>query len=127
MARTSTQLTQQPRDLILEMAERQVLRLGHEKTRVVDVAKAAGMSHANVYRFFESRQHLMEAVAGRWLRRAETVLAQALAGSGPAAKRLERGVLALLRHKHRQRNEAGGIDRIVNLVLADAGGGVRTG
>lgn len=117
----STKQSRDPRELILAMAERQVIRLGHEKTRVVDVAKLAGMSHANVYRFFESRQHLMEELAARSLGQAEEALANALKGSGSAPKRIERGVLALMRHNRRQRTDAGGVERVVSLLLADAG------
>lgn len=122
MARTKiTKHPREPRELILAMTERQVIRLGHEKTRVVDVAKLAGMSHANVYRFFNSRQHLMEELAARSLGQAEEALVQALKGSGAASKRIERGVLALMRHNRRQRTEAGGVDRVVSLLLAGAG------
>lgn len=43
-------------------------RHGVDKTNVVDVARALGMSHGNIYRHFSSKQALINAVATRWLR-----------------------------------------------------------
>jgi AcrR family transcriptional regulator len=42
-------------------------RHGPEKTNVVDIAQALGMSHGNIYRHFPSKKALLEAVAVRWL------------------------------------------------------------
>jgi AcrR family transcriptional regulator len=42
-------------------------RHGADKANVVDVAKALGMSHANIYRHFSSKKELLDAVIMRWL------------------------------------------------------------
>lgn len=52
---------------ILDATESLLRRHGAEKANVVDVARALGMSHGNIYRHFSSKQALINAVAMRWL------------------------------------------------------------
>lgn len=52
---------------ILDAAEEVLRRHGVEKTNVVDIARALGMSHGNIYRHYPSKQALIDAVALRWL------------------------------------------------------------
>lgn len=52
---------------ILDTAEEVLRRHGVEKTNVVDIARALGMSHGNIYRHYPSKQALIDAVALRWL------------------------------------------------------------
>ena len=47
---------------ILDAAEEMLRRHGVQKTNVVDVARALGMSHGNIYRHFPSKQALLDAV-----------------------------------------------------------------
>ncbi|MBV9489638.1 MAG: TetR family transcriptional regulator [Verrucomicrobia bacterium] len=54
-------------DRILDATESVVRRYGAEKTNVVDIARALGMSHGNIYRHFPSKQALLDAVAVRLL------------------------------------------------------------
>lgn len=51
------------RDRILEVAERLFRAIGYQKTTVGDIAKELRMSPANVYRFFESKKAIHQAVA----------------------------------------------------------------
>lgn len=90
------------RDRILEAAEEALRRYGPAKTTVVDVARALGVSHASVYRHFESKAALRDAVAERWLARIAAPLAAAAAEMGPAPARLRRW-LYLLAATKRQR------------------------
>ncbi|MBV9879054.1 MAG: TetR family transcriptional regulator [Gemmatirosa sp.] len=90
------------RERILQAAETLLRRYGPAKTAVVDVARALGMSHANVYRHFASKAALHDAVAERWLTRVSTPLDAIAAGPGPAAARLEAWVLALGTAKRRK-------------------------
>jgi AcrR family transcriptional regulator len=53
---------------ILDATVAMLRRHGVDKTNVVDVARALGMSHGNIYRHFSSKQALINAVAARWLR-----------------------------------------------------------
>jgi len=52
---------------ILDCAERLFRHYGYAKTTVADVAKALGMSTANIYRFFASKTEIHQAVCGRML------------------------------------------------------------
>lgn len=58
-------------EAILDAAEAQLLKLGTPKLRVVDVAAALGMSHANIYRYFKDRKALISALVRRWLAESE--------------------------------------------------------
>ena len=74
---------------ILDAAEVVLRRHGAEKTNVVDIARALGMSHGNIYRHFPSKQALINAVALRWLHAVAAPL-EAIAGNRtrPAGRRL---------------------------------------
>lgn len=75
---------------ILEVTEDVLRRFGLAKATVVDVARALDVSHGSVYRHFPSKASLREAVAKRWLDRANAPLAEIAESSGPAPERLER-------------------------------------
>ena len=47
------------------MAERLFREIGYQKTTVADIAKVLRMSPANVYRFFNSKKAIHQAVARR--------------------------------------------------------------
>lgn len=66
---------------MLETTEHLIGIHGARKVTVSDVAAACGMSQSNTYRFFPSRQALLEAVIERWFAVIEGELA-AVAGSG---------------------------------------------
>ncbi|WGR91462.1 TetR family transcriptional regulator [Bradyrhizobium sp. ISRA443] len=75
---------------ILEATEDVLRRFGLAKATVVDVARALGVSHGSVYRHFPSKASLRDAVAKRWLDRANEPLCKLAASSGPAPERLEK-------------------------------------
>ena len=50
---------------ILEAAEEQFRRVGYHRTSVADIAAQLGMSPANIYRFFPSRDAINESICGR--------------------------------------------------------------
>ncbi|MDE4579284.1 helix-turn-helix domain-containing protein (plasmid) [Sinorhizobium meliloti] len=50
---------------IQEVAEEHFRRIGHHKTSVADIASELGMSRANVYRFFPSRDAIKESICRR--------------------------------------------------------------
>lgn len=97
--------TAAPRERILDAAEELLRRHGPARATVVDVARALGMSHANVYRHFESKAALREAVAERWLKGISAPLDETAARPGPAAERLVEWVLALAAAKRRKVRE----------------------
>jgi len=57
------------REQIIREADEHFRRYGYNKTSVADLAKAIGVSGAYVYRFFESKQAIGEAVCGMTLKR----------------------------------------------------------
>lgn len=86
------------RCLILSMAERLFREIGYRKTTVADIAKSLRMSPANVYRFFDSKKAINEAVADRIMVETETELAAIAGRSGASASdRLAEFLLALNR------------------------------
>jgi AcrR family transcriptional regulator len=75
---------------LLAIAADQLKRFGPRHVTVVGIADAAGMTHANVYRYFASKAALIDAVAGQWLRRLEAVIADIADAPDPADDKLER-------------------------------------
>jgi AcrR family transcriptional regulator len=85
---------------ILDIATEHLRRSGFERLRVVAVAADAGMSHANLYRHFPSKELLADAVLARWLKDIEREVLAAADGPDPADDKLER-MLALLAQGYR--------------------------
>jgi AcrR family transcriptional regulator len=87
---------------ILEVTEDVLRRYGLAKATVVDVARALDVSHGSVYRHFPSKASLREAVAKRWLDRANAPLAEIAESSGPAPARLERWLRLMIAIKYKK-------------------------
>lgn len=87
---------------ILDAAVDQLRRHGPAKTGVVDVARALGISHAAVYRYFASKDELFDAVAERWLGAVSSPLKAIAVRRGSAAKRLEAWLTELFAIKRRK-------------------------
>ncbi len=66
---------------------------GSKRVTVSDVAAACGMSQSNAYRFFASKQALLEAVGERWFAAIEHELAEIAASNEPPAEQLVRFVV----------------------------------
>jgi len=64
------------RERLLDAAEGCLEQFGPQKTSMEDVARAAGMSRATVYRYFENRDELLLGVASR---QASALAAEAIA------------------------------------------------
>ncbi len=86
---------------LLAIAADQLKRFGPKHVTVVSIADAAGMTHANVYRYFASKAALIDAVAGQWLRRLEATIADIADAPDPADDKLERLIQAWAR-THRE-------------------------
>lgn len=67
------------KDEILDAAEQVLRRYGPDKTSVVDIAKVLQVSHGTLYRHFESKAALREAVTSRWLHMSIAVPLEAIA------------------------------------------------
>ncbi len=83
---------------IIATAERSFREIGYQKTTVADIAKALKMSPANVYRFFDSKKAINEAVVERVTNEIEAmILTIAMAPGLNAADRLAEIITALHR------------------------------
>ncbi|WP_409190002.1 TetR/AcrR family transcriptional regulator [Bradyrhizobium sp. RDM4] len=89
------------RDRILEVAERLFRQIGYQKTTVGDIAKELRMSPANVYRFFESKKAIHQAVARSLMGEVELEAQRIVARSGPVLERFRE----LLTTVHRMNTE----------------------
>ena len=85
---TITAKAEETRSRIMAEAERHFRTLGYNKTTVADIAKACGMSPANVYRFFDSKASINEAIAKVMLGEVEDRAEEILARDTSAADRL---------------------------------------
>lgn len=87
-------------DTILTTTEDVLRRHGPAKATVVDVARALGVSHAAVYRYFPSKAALREAVTRRWLGRSHDALTRVADDTTlPPADRLRAWLHALFTAK----------------------------
>ncbi|ACK49485.1 transcriptional regulator, TetR family [Methylocella silvestris BL2] len=77
-------------DAILDATEAALRRFGPTKTSVTDVARALKVSHGALYRHFDGKAELIDAVVARWLERLAGPLAVIAAENGPAPERLRR-------------------------------------
>ena len=86
---------------IIETAEALFRRVGFAKTTVADIAAELDMSPANVYRFFASKNAIVEAICKRCLAEVEDKAWAVARSKAPAAARAERLVLEILAY-HRE-------------------------
>jgi AcrR family transcriptional regulator len=90
------------RERILVVAERLFREIGYQKTTVADIAKALRMSPANVYRFFDSKKAIHQAVARLLMGEVEEAAQAIAARPGPAVGRL-RELLTTIHHMNSER------------------------
>ncbi len=96
---------------LVEIARAHVRKFGHARTTVVGVAADAGMTHANVYRYFPSKTALLDEVVASGLRPLEARLREAAEGADPAYDKLERMLLAVHRDYRMQARRRSGAVR----------------
>ena len=85
------------RNRIVETAEHLFRQFGHQKTTVADIAGDLGMSPANIYRFFHSKDAIDEAVCRRLLGDLISVAAELAQRNATAENRLQALLLELAR------------------------------
>ena len=99
----------------MEAAEALFRRLGFAKTTVADIASELSMSPANVYRFFASKNAIVEAICKSCLSEVEEKAWTVARSKAPAAERMERLILEILAyHKENFITE----QRVNELVVA---------
>src|SRR5262249_59375785 len=103
------------RDRIMQTAEGLFRRLGFAKTAVADIAAELRMSPANVYRFFDSKNAIVEAICRRCLSEVEEKAWAVARSKAAAPQRMERLILEILAyHKENLVTE----HRVNELVVA---------
>src|SRR5215472_14833727 len=100
---------------IMDTAEALFRRLGFAKTAVADIAAELKMSPANVYRFFPSKNAIVEAICRRCLGELEDRAWAVARSRGSAAERIEQVVREILSyHKENLITD----QRVNDMVLA---------
>jgi AcrR family transcriptional regulator len=111
----------EPTDLrLIELTAEHLRRYGLRRTTIMSIAEAAGMSHANVYRYFPSKEALVDSVVEQWLRAVEKGLRDIVEGPDPAVDKLERLAAAVHRAYRRKCAEDPEIFEIF-VAMADDG------
>lgn len=90
------------RTRILLVAERLFREIGYQKTTVADIAKVLKMSPANVYRFFDSKTAIHQAVACRLMSEVEAAV-ETIAAEPLSPKDRLREILAAIHHMNAER------------------------
>lgn len=78
------------REQIVVAAEEHFRRYGFEKTTVSDLAKAIGFSKAYIYKFFDSKQAIGEAICSQTLRALVAAVEEAVAGATTSTEKFRR-------------------------------------
>ena len=92
-AATLTSRDDEQRGRIIAAAERLFREIGFQKTTVADIARALGMSPANIYRFFGAKSEIHQAVARQMMSEVEDSVRKIALGPGAAGERLRELVL----------------------------------
>lgn len=72
----------------LDAAERLIRLSGIERSRLTDIARELGVSHAALYKHFANKEELLDAVTGRWLNAIDAQLSALVSGPGTPSQRL---------------------------------------
>ena len=78
------------REQIVEAAGEHFSHYGYEKTTVSDLAKAIGFSKAYIYKFFDSKQAIGEAICAKTLSRIVATVEEAVAGATTPTEKFRR-------------------------------------
>ena len=78
------------REQIVEAAEEHFSRYGYEKTTVSDLARAIGFSKAYIYKFFDSKQAIGEAICSKTLSAIVAAVDEAVAGATSPTEKIRR-------------------------------------
>jgi AcrR family transcriptional regulator len=111
---------------IIETADALFRRLGFAKTAVADIAGELGMSPANVYRFFPSKNAIVEAICRRCLGELDEKAWAIARSRGPAAARLERLVLEILAYHKENLLTDKRVNDIVLVAIEDSWDAIQT-
>ena len=89
---------EETRERIMVKADELFRQFGFGKTTVADIAAELAMSPANIYKFFPSKEAIVQASADRNLVALTEAVHQRVAASGAALDRIEKVLLTIYRH-----------------------------
>ncbi|WP_233237047.1 TetR/AcrR family transcriptional regulator [Bordetella sp. LUAb4] len=89
------------REQIVQAANEHFSRYGYAKTTVSDLAREIGFSKAYIYKFFDSKQAIGEAICAGCLSQVMDEVVQATRGAGTATERFRRLFLTLVEQSAR--------------------------
>src|SRR5437016_4928277 len=78
------------REQIVEAAQEHFSRYGYEKTTVSDLAKAIGFAKGYIYKFFDSKQAIGEAICSKTLSAIIAAVEQVVAGASTPTEKFRR-------------------------------------
>lgn len=108
------------RKRILDAAESRFRVYGYRKTTMAEIAEDVDMSAANLYRYFEDKQDIAAACAGRCMGGRAELLREVVKRPGlGAAERLDAFVLAMLRYTHDLAHNQKKINELVEIVASE--------
>ncbi|MBT0963351.1 TetR/AcrR family transcriptional regulator [Denitromonas iodatirespirans] len=84
------------RDQIVAAADEHFSRYGYDKTTVSDLAKAIGFSKAYIYKFFDSKQAIGEAICAQCLSKIIAAADEAVAGATTPTEKIRQLFKALV-------------------------------
>ncbi|MEP7348829.1 MAG: TetR/AcrR family transcriptional regulator [Sphingorhabdus sp.] len=87
MARPQTDI-EAGRKQLLEVVDNLVRQRGAADISMAELATAAGMSPSNIYRFFENKEALSEAVAEKWFAEKVRIMEEVVGSNLPARDKL---------------------------------------
>jgi AcrR family transcriptional regulator len=111
---------EETRARIMETAEALFRRLGFAKTTVADIASELDMSPANVYRFFSSKNAIVQAICQRCLGELEAKIWAVARSREPAAQRLERLLLEVLAYHKENLLEEQRVSDLVQFAMQES-------
>ncbi len=103
-----------PADIILEAAVNRFSEYGYNKTTMAEIAKDAGMSAANIYRYYKNKEEIAAACAKDCMCERLDILKSVIRDRNlTAAEKLEKYVLGTLHASQKMLSENKKIDEVV--------------
>lgn len=87
MARPQTDL-EAGREQLLDIATAMIEERGNGAMTMTELAALAGMSPANLYRYFDSKEAVIEAIAGRWFAPKVAIMEEVVASDLPPRRKM---------------------------------------
>jgi len=112
--------TEEIHETILNVAEKRLLRFGFHKTTMAEIADDAGMSAANLYRYFGSKNDIIEECASRSLdRRLDRLRLVAQDPKSTPSEKLAKYALELVEDSHALVTEDSMVGELIDTITRE--------